>query len=208
MVEVRQANLSDIDAIMKVENEWPEYQRASRDKMLSRLRKFPEGFWLFLRQGEVVGMQTSCPIRYEPDAPVGLKNWDAVTNNGYLPDIDLEKANALYVVSGVINQKARGGTTYSLFCDPPVKLAEKMGLQYVLSGAKLPGYDAYCRRHGDIPARDYAFLTLNGCLVDPFLEMLRGFAFTVPDRDHVIPEFYPDRQSRNYGAIVVRKLRP
>jgi hypothetical protein len=205
MVQVRQASYADMDAIMKVEEDWPEYQRASRDKMLTRLRKFPEGFWVFISEGEVVGSLTSCPIRYDPSA-LG-KSWDEVTNDGYLPDIDLAKANALYLVSGVLRQKARGGKTYALLVDTPVKLAEKVGLDYVVAGAKIPGYDAYCRRYGEVDARDYAFMMLNGCLVDPFLEMYRGFGFAVPDRTHIVKEFYPDLPSRNYGAIVVRKVR-
>ena len=73
--------------------------------------------------------------------------------------------------------------------------------------AKIPGYDAYCRRYGNTDAGEYAFTTLHGCLVDPFLEMYRGMGFTVPDRNHVIKDFYPDPPSRDYGALVVRRVR-
>lgn len=204
---MRHASIADLDAIMRVEQEWPEYQRASRDKMLTRLQKYPAGFWVFLYEGEVVGTLTSCPIRYEPNMLGVFKNWDEVTSNGYFPDIDLARANALYLASGVLSQKARGGKTYSLLIDTPVKQAAKEGLDYVVAGAKIPGYDAYCRRHGEVDARDYAFMTLNGCLVDPFLEMYRGYGFAVPDRNHVVKDFYPDLPSRNYGAIVVKKVR-
>lgn len=207
MVQVRQAGLADIDAIMRIEEEWPEYQRASRDKMLTRLRKFPQGFWIFLEGDEAVGTLSSCPIRYTGAASGSLKNWDAVTNNGYFPDLALADANALYLVSGVLSQKARGGKTYSMLINTPVQLAEKLGLDYVVAGAKIPGYDAYCRRHGEVDARDYAFMMLNGCLVDPFLEMYRGYGFAVPDRNHIVKEFYPDLPSRNYGAVVVKKIR-
>jgi hypothetical protein len=206
-VQVRKACLADIDAIMRVEEEWPEYQRAARDKMLIRLQKYPDGFWVFLGEGEVVGTLTSCPIRYEPNMLGVFKSWDEVTNNGYFPDIDPAQANALYLASGVLSQKARGGKTYSLLVDTPVKHAESAGLDYVVAGAKIPGYDAYCRRHGEVDARDYAFMKLNGCLVDPFLEMYRGFGFAVPDRNHVVKDFYPDLPSRNYGAIVVKRVR-
>jgi hypothetical protein len=208
MVQARQATLADLDGIMKVEEAWPEHQRATADMMLSRLKKFPEGFWVFVRGDEVVGTLTSCPIEYQPTDLGKLTSWDEATHNGYLADIDLAKANALYLVSGVLRQDVRGGNTHSLLIDAPVDLALRLGLRYILAGAKMPGYDAYCRRYGNLDAREYAFTKLHGCLVDPFLEMYRGFGFSVPDRNHIIEAFYPDPPSRNYGAIVVRDLEP
>lgn len=205
-IVARLATVADLDAIMLVEQDWPDYQRASRAKMLARLEKFPDGFWVLDRGGEVVGTLTSCPIRYDPGADDQVKTWDDVTNHGYLHDIDLNTANALYLVSGSLRKHARGELTYTMFIDPPVALARRLGLRYVLTGARIPGYDAYCRRFGDIDARDYAFRTINGCLVDPFLEMYRGLGFTVPDRNHIIEDFYPDETSRDYGAIVVREV--
>src|SRR5689334_6590941 len=114
MVDVRKASLADIDGIMKVEEDWPEYQRATTDKMLARLRKFPEGFWIFVQDGEIVGTLTSCPIRYDKSALGSFKSWDEATDYGYLPDIDRRTANALYLVSGALRQDARGGKTHSL----------------------------------------------------------------------------------------------
>lgn len=206
MIQVRQATHADLDGIMKVEEDWPEDQRASADMMLTRLRKFPQGFWVCARGEEVVGTMTSCPIEYQPTSLGQFKSWDDTTNNGYLPEIDWARANALYLVSGVLRQDVRGGKTLSLMVDPPVELARRLGLRYIMAGAKMPGYDAYCRRYGDLDAREYAFTRLHGCLVDPFLEMYRGWGFSVPDRHHIIKDFYPDPPSRNYGALVVRDL--
>jgi len=157
MVQARQATLADLDGIMKVEEAWPEHQRATADMMLSRLKKFPEGFWVFVRGDEVVGTLTSCPIEYQPTDLGKLTSWDEATHNGYLADIDLAKANALYLVSGVLRQDVRGGNTHSLLIDAPVDLALRLGLRYILAGAKMPGYDAYCRRYGNLDAREYAF---------------------------------------------------
>ncbi|WP_434042174.1 MULTISPECIES: hypothetical protein [Sorangium] len=207
MVKARQASVADIDAIMRVEEDWPEYQRATRETMLVRLAKFPQGFWVFEQDGEIIGTLTSCPTRYERSGRKGFRSWDEVTNNGNLPDIDMATANALYLVSGTIRREARGARGYALLIETPVRLAEELGLDYVVAGAKIPGYDAYCRRHGEVDARDYAFMELNGCLLDPFLEVYRGYGFTVPDRDHIVSDFYPDIPSRNHGAIVVRELK-
>ncbi|XXX73804.1 hypothetical protein WMF30_39780 [Sorangium sp. So ce134] len=206
MVNARRASINDIDGIMRVEEDWPEHQRAARETMLVRLEKFPQGFWVYEQDGEILGTLTSCPTRYERSALKRYKSWDEVTNHGLYPDIDMATANALYLVSGTLRREARGARTYALLIETSVQLAEELGLDYVVAGAKIPGYDAYCRRHGEVDARDYAFLQLNGCLIDPFLEMYRGYSFAVPDRDHIVSDFYPDAPSRNYGAIVVREL--
>ncbi|MGK4000896.1 hypothetical protein [Sorangium sp. So ce1024] len=207
MVKARRASVADMDAIMRVEEDWPEYQRASRETMLVRLTKFPQGFWVFEQDGEIIGTLTSFPMRYERGGQKRFRSWDEVTNHGELPDIDMATANALYLVSGTIRKEARGARAYALLIETSVGLAEELGLDYVIAGAKIPGYDAYCRRHGEVDARDYAFRELNGCLIDPFLEVYRGYGFTVPDRDHIVSDFYPDLPSRNHGAIVVRELK-
>ncbi|WP_156055782.1 hypothetical protein [Nocardia sp. NRRL WC-3656] len=195
-----------MDEIMGVEQDWEEPQRASRDQMARRIGVFAEGFWIFEQHGEVIGTLMGFPMRYESGRVTELSDWDTVTAHGYYPEIDLDTANAIYLASGSLKRSSRGSSAYGLMMEIPIELAERLGLHYVLTGAKIPGYDAYCRRFGEIDARDYAFTTLGGCLVDPFLEMYRGHDYVVPDRNHIVPDYYPDPPSRDYGAIVVRKV--
>lgn len=202
----RQATEADLDEIMLVEQDWEESQRADRATMTTRLRKFGEGFLIFERDGSVIGTLMGFPMRYDPAEVNALKSWDVVTGNGGYPPIDLSTANALYLASGSLKRAERGSTAYAAMMEEAAALAQRLGLSCVLAGAKIPGYDAYCRRFGDIDAREYAFLRLNDCLVDPFLEMYRGHDYLVPDKNHVIPNYYPDAPSRDYGAIVVRSL--
>ncbi|SDM29128.1 hypothetical protein [Allokutzneria albata] len=206
MVTARQATEADLDEIMLVEQDWEESQRAGRARMTTRLRKFGEGFLIFERDGAVIGTLMSFPMRYDPAEVGELSTWDAVTNNGDYPPVDLATANALYLASGSLKRSERGSTAYEAMMEEAAALAERLGLSYVLAGAKIPGYDSYCRRFGEIDAREYAFTWLNGCLVDPFLEMYRGHGYVVPDKDHIVPNYYPDPPSRDYGAIVVRSL--
>ncbi|WP_394847332.1 hypothetical protein LZC95_07680 [Pendulispora brunnea] len=207
MVRARQATEMDIDEIMLVEADWEESQRASRERMLTRLRKFPAGFLMFERDGHVLGTLMGFPMHYDPAKVGAMHSWDEVTNHGDYPDpLDSSTANALYLAAGSLKRTARGGTVYRAMMNASVDLARQLGLSYVLAGAKIPGYDAYCRRFGDIDARKYAFTWLNGCLVDPFLEMYRTHDFVVPDEAHVIEKYFPDPPSRDYAAIVVRRV--
>jgi len=41
---IRNAEASDLNAVMAVEADWPEEQRAPREKFESRLERCPEGF--------------------------------------------------------------------------------------------------------------------------------------------------------------------
>jgi len=86
-----------------------------------------------------------------------------------------------------------------------VDVAQREGFRYVVAGATIPGYQRYCEKHDEMPAADYAFLERRGRLIDPFLEIYRPLGFRVPDRRHVVPNYYPDPASRGYAALVVHE---
>ena len=75
-----------------------------------------------------------------------------------------------------------------------VDVAQREGFRYVVAGATIPGYQRYCEKHDEMPAADYAFL-----------EIYRPLGFRVPDRRHVVPNYYPDPASRGYAALVVHE---
>lgn len=208
MVNVRQAKFDDIDEIMRVEESWPEHERASRDKMMARLEKFPVGFVVGEVDNKIVSTLTSCLIHYDPSAPDHFKNWDVVTNYGYLPDNGaIDNPNALYLVSAVIDKEMRGKQHYPRMVKAIVEVAKSLGVQYIVAGAVIPGYDAYCREHGNIDAREYVFMKKDdGGFIDRFMDIYRKLNFYVPDKDHVLENYYPDEASRHYAAIVVHKL--
>ena len=204
---IRNAGARDLDRIMAVEESWPEVARAPREKFVARLEKFPDGFLLAEQAGHACGTMTSCPFRYDPTDLHRLRSWNEVTNNGYLHDQEgIENYNSLYIVSGVIAKDARGGDIIERLALAQVDLAGRLGLDYVLAGAVIPGYARYLEKHGPIAAPEYVMLRRGKRLVDPFLEKYRRIGFTVPDKDHVIEEYFPDAQSKNYAAIVVCAL--
>ena len=206
-ITIRKAAAGDLDRIMAVEESWPDAARAPREKFVARLEKFPDGFFLVEQAGHVCGTITSCPLRYDPTRIHRLSSWNEVTNNGYLHDIEeIENYNSLYIVSGVVAKDVRGGDVFERLVDAEVSLAGTLGLEYVLAGAVIPGYARYLEKHGPIPAQEYVMLRRGKRLVDPFLEKYRRIGFTVPDKDHVIEEYFPDARSMNYAAIVVRAL--
>jgi len=207
MINVRQAKPDDIVEIMRVEESWPEHERASRALMMERLEKFPVGFIVGEVDNKIVATLTSCLMHYDPLAPDHLKNWDVVTNYGHLPDEGaIDNPNALYLVSAVIDKDMQGKQLYPSMVNAIVGVAKSLGVQYIVAGAVIPGYDAYCREHGNIDAREYVFMKKDDGFVDRFIDIYRKLDFYVPDRNHVIENYYPDEASRHYAAIVVHKL--
>jgi hypothetical protein len=204
---IRNATLADLPEILRVEESWPEAARAPREKFVARIEKFPQGFFVAERDGEMLATITACPIAYDPAHPKRLSSWDAVTNHGFLHDIgDLSGYNTVYIVSGVIVEAHRGGDIFERMVLTEVELARRMGYRYVIGGAVMPGYARYCERHGAIPAGDYALLRRGHHLADPLLDRYARIGFRVPDRDHVIAEYFPDDASLNNGALVVHTV--
>ena len=211
MISIRNATAEDIDEIMRVEQSWPEDARASSDAMLARIEKFADGFFLALEHDDsgrelVVATITTMPMHFTEDTIHDFNSWDEVTNSGYLGDFDMQRCNALYIVSGVIDSNYRGANIFTPMVLREVELAASLGYRYVLAGAVMPGYRKYVDRHGPVPAYDYTRLRRGKHLVDPLLAMYEAIDFHVPNSHHVLQEYYPDDASKNYAALVMRDL--
>jgi len=210
-MRIRNALKGDRDAILRVEQSWREESRAGADKFLARLEKFPQGFFLASIEEDgreqVIGTITSMPTTYEPDQIGRFSNWAAVTNDGYLFERrDLAGCNALYIVSGVIDDAYRTHDAFGPGVLAVAGAASALGMRYVLGGAVLPGYRAYWEKHGPIDPYAYCTMRRGSRLVDPLLAMYERIGFTVRDERHVIAGYYPDDESRNHAALVVRDL--
>ncbi len=212
-ITFRNAVHADLDGILAVEQSWPESGRASADKFVARLERFPQGFFVAsITEGgreRLVATLTSMPLHYDPAHVQTFRGWDAVTNHGYLfPDTDLADCNAIYIVSGVIDNACHGLNLFGPGVLLEVDLAKRLGLRYVIGGAVLPGYKRHCERHGQLDAAAYCRRRRGKTLADPLLAMYESIGFSVPDAAHVIAEYYPDDASKNYAALVVREVPP
>ncbi len=209
MISIRPASSADLPAILQVEESWPPEGRAGADKFLARLERFPQGFFLACTgpaADQVVATITAMPLHYQPQDLGPFSNWDAVTQQGYLPEIDLAACNALYIVSGIIDRRYRGQDIFAPMVLREVALAEQLGLRYVLAGAVLPGYARHCQTHGELSAYAYCSSRRGKHPLDPLLALYEAIGFAVPDERHVIAEYFPDDASRNHAALVVRDL--
>jgi len=200
---IRNATERDLPAIMRVERDWPPGQRAPRKKFAARLRRFPEGVFVAVHEGQVVGVTTSCLLRYEPEQVGGFTSWDAVTNEGWLVDREqVVSPNAVYVVSTGIMKAYRGRRIFPGLVGAQVELSRRLGLRYCVTGAILDGYAAYCKAHGETDARGYALKMENGTYIDPLLRRLHRLGFVVPDERSVVPEYFASEDAHDWSAVM------
>ena len=124
MIEVRKAREKDLDDVITLENKvWPPGTRSPREKFESRLRIFPEGFFLAYKEGSLIGVSTSQIIKYDGST---IDSWEKITDFGWIRTHN-PMGNALYVVSlGAISRSGGG----SALINAQKKLATELGLDF------------------------------------------------------------------------------
>jgi len=190
--------IEDLDKVVELENKiWPEGTRATKEKFEKRFTIFPQGFFLAFKGNEIIGASTSEIINYSPLNPPN--SWEAITDNGYIEKTHSVNGNALYVVSiGAVSRSGGGSSLLSA----QKELTKKLSLRFLLLGARIPGYDSYCRNNGEINIEDYVQLKReDNQLLDPELRFYTRNGLTL---HKIIPNYMEDdKESRNYGAIMV-----
>lgn len=188
-----------LDGVMRVEESaWTLELQAPKGKFASRLNIFPEGFFVACVNGKIEGVTTSQITTYDPNAS---KTWDEITDKGMIAETHIREGNALYVVSVGVAEEAQGNHIGSRMVKAQKELASNLGLKYLYLGARIPGYDNYCKEHGETSVGDYLELKdNNGESVDPEIRFYNRCGLEVKK---IIPEFEPDIDSRNYGVVMV-----
>ena len=194
----RNAEKKDLNEIVQLENEiWPEGTRATRNKFESRLRIFPQGFFLAYKNNQLIGVSTAEIIEYDEKNPP--KSWEFISDNGYITNTHNPKGNALYVVS--IGAKSRSGGGSALLQEQK-RLTEKLNLKFLVLGARIPGYDEYCRNGKEIKIEEYARLKRSDN--ELFDSELRFYTRNGLKLWKIMLNYMgDDKESRNYGAIMV-----
>lgn len=190
-----------LEQVISVEKSaWPSELQATKEKFASRLRIFPDGFFVLKFSGQIKGVTTSLITTYDPSA---TRTWDEITDNGMIEKTHDSSGNALYVVSVGVSADAQGQGIGGKLVQSQIELTKKLGLKYLYLGARIPGFDPYCRQNGDISPDEYLKLkNEKGDTYDPEIRFYERQGFYIAK---VIPNFEPDTQSRNFGIVMLWK---
>lgn len=202
----RSATPDDIKALLELEREWPEENRASEQQLLDRIYKFSDGFMIAEDATGIIGSIICYPYNYnESNDLTNFANWQTVMAKCY-NTCDLPDTNGLYIVSGTTRKTHASSVLFDEGMRQVIRLGMKMKKKYVIAGCLLPGYARYLQKYNYISAEDYVFKKINGRFIDPLIEKYRKLDFYVPDKNHVIEDYYPDASSCNYSAIVIHAI--
>lgn len=191
-----------MDGVMDVENNsWPPELVGERSRYESRMEIFPEGFISALEGGKTKGFTVSEIVNYDPDTK---KTWDELTDSGTFKRSHNPEGDSLYVSTVAVSNDAQGRGFGGKLVDVQKELVRRLGLKRLFLGARMPGYDDYCKENGDISPEEYVKLkkeTKNGLeAVDP---EIRFYERQGLHPTKIVPNFEPDEPSRNYGIVMV-----
>lgn len=188
--------LNDVVEVEK--NSWPPELQAPREKFESRLNLFPEGFFVVKIDGKIKGVSTSQVTTYDSSS---TRTWDEITDNGTIKQTHNPSGDSLYVVSVGVGAESQGKGIGGMLVKSQIDLVKKLGLKRLFLGARAPGYDAYCKKNGEISMEEYLELKNDkGEAVDP---EVRFYERQGLQPAKIIPNFEPDLQSRDYGVVMV-----
>ena len=147
------------------------------------------------KDGSLIGASTSQIINYDGST---ITSWEEITDNGWIRNHN-PNGNALYVVSiGSISRRGGG----SALVQAQKNLAKELNLSFLVLGSRIPGYDSYCREHGEINIGEYVkLLRDDGEPLDPELRFYTRNGLSLQEiRSNYMED---DKESRNYGAIML-----
>lgn len=203
---IRNATHQDMPQLLELEKEWPEDLRASEAELALRLDKFADGFFVASDNTGMIASIIAHPYFYSPDNLSNFQTWSHIVNTCYRQGVSVADANALYIISGTTRKTPYVTELFNAGIELVVNLARKLDKRYVVGGALLPGFAKFKQQHVEYSARDYAFRMSQGRHIDPLLEKYRRIGFRVPDKNHVVENYFPDNNSLGFSALVVKDL--
>ncbi len=200
-ITVRNATPADLDEVMRVEREaWPPEIQAPREKFESRMKIFPQGFYVAFHNDKMVGVTTSEIIRY--DGKNHPKTWMDVTDNGWIRMTHDAGGNALYVVS--VGASLQGKGVGSKLVEAQKELVKKLELDCLILGARCPDY--HNSDFDNVPADKYIRMARED--KQPVDKEIRFYTRCGLNAVTAMPDYMgkgEDRESRDYGVIMVWK---
>jgi GNAT superfamily N-acetyltransferase len=160
-----------------------------------QIRRFPEGQLVAIdgASGELVGMAAS--LRIEPDRYSWNASYVAMTDDGAFTNHD-PRGQTLYGAEVMVDPSCRRRGVGSAIYAARFALARRLGVDAILAGARLPGYDRYAAM---MSAEEYVARVVKGQLADPTLSFQLRHGFTVLG---VVPRYVDDRPSRDHAALI------
>lgn len=167
-------------------------------------RNFPEGQFVALREGHVVGHCAT--FRTTSERALRPHTFSDITArgtfDGHVPDGDV-----LYGAEIMVHPLHRRRGIARRFYHARFNLMRRLGIGSFVAGGRMPGYEKHADR---MTAREYVDAVVAGRLTDRVLTPQLRSGLRVVD---VLPDYMQDPRSRNYATLLLwqpdlRRARP
>ncbi|OGD83012.1 hypothetical protein A2165_01545 [Candidatus Curtissbacteria bacterium RBG_13_40_7] len=194
----RQARLSDVDAIFKLDQEvWTEFP-GTKDMFMSRIMTFPEGQIVAVYNGKVIGYLGLEFLEFDIHNPHTF-TWDEVSDKGMIKKSHSYSGQFMYGIAMTVSNEFQGCGVGTQLVLSGWGMMVGFNRRGSLIGSRVPSFHKYSDK---MSIEDYVKLKdEKGMFVDPELRLWSkdGFYPVL-----ILPNYCNDPDSLNYGVVVYR----
>ncbi|MFH1979205.1 MAG: hypothetical protein ABII97_02390 [Patescibacteria group bacterium] len=197
------ATQEDVAKIREVEEAVWGDNAASIGQIQSRITMHPQGNIILAvnhkQQRKIIGYVSAQRIH---DISGERFSWAEITDNGFIKKTHQPNGSFIYGVNLSVLPTDRSAHLGELLISFAFTEAVKRNIKGVFLGARIPAFKRYKKKHPSSTAREYLLLKHRGVAYDPELRFYEksGFQFL-----KVLPEYFPDPPSLNYGVLCYLK---
>lgn len=200
-IRLAEKTLFEIDKIALLEQAVWGNNGADANKIESRLIVFPEGSYVAedIKTKKIVGyvcFQQVADLRKQDSL-----SWSSITDNGLTTRSHQPDGEYLYGISLSVHYSMNGkklGAALVSQCFLYMIAKRKAG---IFTGSRIPMFKNYRKDHPEANAEDYIQLRRGEKFYDYELNLYHQTGLS-PVNVKVIPDFFPDEDSLNYGVLI------
>lgn len=196
-VEIRQLNLSDFQELLQsMEETYPRWTNVSwtEEQVKVLIDKFPEGQFVALVDGRVVGSALSIIVDYNQ---FGNDHTYAQITGADSYETHDPQGDTLYGIDVFVHHNYRGMRMGRRLYDARKALCEKLNLRSIVFSGRIPRYAAYSEK---MTAEEYIEKVRSKEILDPTLNFQLSNDFTIRK---IIRDYMPgDKEVDQYGILL------
>ncbi|WP_223877670.1 bifunctional GNAT family N-acetyltransferase/carbon-nitrogen hydrolase family protein [Histidinibacterium aquaticum] len=195
-LEVENATLDHVEGIVALSAKvYPEEPPYTRGQILGQIHAFPEGCFVALYEGEVVGYAASTLVQEK--TVFARHTWDEITGAGYGSQFHAA-GDWLYGIEVMVDPSRRRLRIGQRIYRARERLCKERNLTGIAFGGRIPGYRRHRKSHPD--PQDYFEAVRDGAVRDPVLSFQAKAGF---EPVMLLPRYAPDDKASGGHAVLM-----
>lgn len=194
-----QANFDHLTKLAQLEKEVWGNTGANKEQIHTRIQSFPAGNIIAIHKGRIVGYVV---FQYVNDLVQHADfTWSEITDQGTLKKSHQINGEFVYGVNLSVHRSMTGYQLgNALILQVWANMIEK-NKRGCFVGSRIPGFKKYLNKHPNTTVIEYVQLRHRGKARDPELRLYESEGLKVIK---VLPDYFPDPPSLNYGVLIYR----